>query len=83
MNPNELLITLHDSPAEAPTYKAPIKAIDLSQAVIVGKGMESGKPTVDFLFTDADGNKYVTMLTGAVVEALGQAVMAKRLTDEG
>ena len=46
------------------------KPIEISQAVVVRNGTESGKPTVDFVLTDETGQKYVVMLTGALVNSI-------------
>jgi len=46
------------------------KPIEISKAVVVRNGTESGKPTVDFVLTDQTGQKYVVMLTGALVKAI-------------
>jgi hypothetical protein len=46
------------------------KPIEISKAVVVRNGTESGKPTVDFVLTDETGQKYVVMLTGAPVKAI-------------
>ena len=46
------------------------KPIKISQAVVVRNGTEAGRPTVDFVLTDETGQKYVVMLTGALVKAI-------------
>jgi len=46
------------------------KPIEISKAVVVRKGTQSGKPTVDFVLTDQAGQKYVVMLTGALVKSI-------------
>jgi hypothetical protein len=71
MNPNMLVIV--DSPEEAPNYRrdsVDIRSAVISKVVIVKKGMENGKSTVDFQFQDNEGNQFVAMLTGALVQQL-------------
>lgn len=46
------------------------KPIKISQAVVVRNGTEAGRPTVDFVLTDETGQKYVVMLTGALVNSI-------------
>lgn len=46
------------------------KPLRIEQAVVVHKGMESGAPTVDLVLTDAQGNKYVTVVTGNILKSL-------------
>ncbi len=73
---NSLSIRISDSPQEAPSYKAPeYRLAKLTTARIVGKGTVSGKPTVDFIFEDENGQKYVAMTTGSLVETLAAAVL--------
>lgn len=69
-----LKISVFDYPGEAAdagyAYTAPVKAATLQEAVIVRQGTKAGNPTVDLIFTDADGNKYVAMITGNLLKAL-------------
>jgi len=72
---NDLNILLHDSPQEAPNYEQPeYKAANLTTAVVVGNGTVDGNPTVDFVFEDENGQKYVAMLTGGLVQNLAGTV---------
>lgn len=76
---NDLRILMADCPAEAPTYRAPeYRAANLTTVQIVGRGTVSGAPTVDFVFVDENGQKYVAMLTGALVETFAGAVRGMR-----
>lgn len=54
--------------AKAP--RGEYKPIELSKAVVVRDGTESNKPTVDFVLTDETGQKYVVMLTGALIKSI-------------
>lgn len=72
---NDLKIQISDTPDEAPTYRLPeYKAANLTTAQIVGHGTTHGNPTVDFIFEDQDGQKYVAMLTAGLVESLDAAI---------
>lgn len=82
---NSLTILLADSPDEAPKYNAPeYRFANLKTAQIVGRGTTSGNPTVDFIFEDETGQKYVAMLTGGLVDNLAAAVrgMKQRTQDQ-
>jgi hypothetical protein len=82
---NQLSITLHDSPTEAPSYNKPEHLFaNLTTARVVGRGTQAGFPTVDFIFEDESGQKYVAMLTGGLVENLAAAVlgMKQRTADQ-
>jgi len=88
MNPGELIIQVVDSPEHAPNYAAENKkagkhgigwlALDITSAIIVCNGTEQGNPTVDLQLQDKNGNKYVAIATGGVIEALGQVVNVRR-----
>ena len=82
---NHLTIRLADSPAEAPSYNKPEYLLaKLTTAQVVGRGTVSGNPTVDFIFEDESGQKYVAMLTGSLVENLAAAIlgMKQRTADQ-
>jgi len=73
-----LQIEVANSPDEAPNYNrdfVDVHAARITKVVIVNKGMESGKPTVDFQFESMDGDKFVALLTGDIVKALADAVL--------
>lgn len=76
---NDLQILMADSPSEAPVYREPeYRAANLTTAHVVGRGTVNGNPTVDFVFVDAGGQKYVAMLTGSLVETLVGAIRGMR-----
>jgi hypothetical protein len=82
---NSLSIRLADTPHEAPKYNKPEYLFaNLVAAQIVGRGTVAGNPTVDFIFEDENGQKYVAMLTGGIVENLAAAVlgMKQRTADQ-
>lgn len=45
----------------------PIRVIDV---VVVQKGTEAGRPTVDFVLQAEDGQKFVFMVTGRLLKAI-------------
>lgn len=71
-----LNIITADSPDEAPNYRAmgDVKAATLHTVVVVGNGTEDGNATVDFQFTDEQGNNFVAMLTGKLVRGIVSSV---------
>lgn len=72
---NDLNIVMADTVAEAPNYEKPdYEGANLTTAVVVGNGTVGGNPTVDFVFEDENGQKYIAMLTGGIVESLAGAV---------
>jgi len=76
---NDLKILLADSVAEAPNYEKPeYEGANLTTTHVVGNGTVAGNPTVDFIFEDESGQKYVAMLTGGLVENLADAVRGMR-----
>lgn len=83
MNTNHLEVLLFNTPQEAPHYTAPqYKAADLKTAVIVGRGTKLGNPTVDFVFEDEQGQRYVAMLTAALIENLTGAILGMKKRGE-
>ncbi len=70
-----------DSVAEAPKYGEDTSLLRIDTALVVGKGMESGAPSVDLQMTDADGRKFLVMTTGTLLEMLGGAIAGKRQRD--
>lgn len=75
---NTLKIEIVDSPEQAPNYardQVDVRGAEITKAVIVCKGTEGGKPTVDFQFTARDGSQFVAMLTGDLVKQLAAVVM--------
>lgn len=46
------------------------KALEIKCAVVVKEGTVGGNPTVDFVMEDAEGNKYVAMITGTLLKLL-------------
>ena len=69
---SHLNIEVKNSPSEAPNYnkEIDIRRIVICKVIVVGKGTESGKATVDFQMVTEDGARFVAMLTGALVRQL-------------
>ncbi|MGD2065606.1 MAG: hypothetical protein PVI43_00365 [Candidatus Bathyarchaeota archaeon] len=83
MSTNAVNIKIFDSPEEAPNYNEleSWNAAEITEFGIVGKGTAEGNPTVDIQFKDKDGNRYVAMVTGGLIEMLAGAIQGKRLRD--
>ncbi len=82
---NHLEVRMHDSPDVAPKYNAPeFKAASLEIAHVVGRGTNNGNPTVDLVFIDANGQQYVAMITGGIIQNLAGCVsgMKQRTEDQ-
>jgi len=62
---------------EAPNYNKlaeKYESIRIEKAIIVKKGMTSGRPSVDIQCQDSNGNKFLIFAKGGVIEMLGAAV---------
>jgi len=73
MNPNTLQIKICESAKEAPNWVEDYPdtvPLDLTKAIIVRKGMESGNDTVDLVLTDSEGKQYVTMITARLLKTV-------------
>ncbi len=76
---NVLSVKMSDSPQEAPIYRPPeYLGARIDHVHVVGRGTIDGNPTVDFVFVDEKGQKYVAMLTGGLVETLTGAIQGMR-----
>lgn len=51
-------------------YHDGYKAVRLEHAVVVKNGTVSGNATVDLVFVDEQGNKYMTMITGNLLNSV-------------
>lgn len=54
----------------AATGQAPIRPIEVKQVLVVRHGTESGKSTVDFILENEIGERYVFMVTGALLKSI-------------
>lgn len=76
---NSLSIKQFQSPNEAPKFTRPeFAAAKIDCVNIVRKGTEEGRSTVDLVFQDEKGQKYIVMLTGRLIHSL-----SKIIGDEG
>ena len=46
------------------------KAVEIDTVVVIKNGTETGKPTVDIILKDQEGNKMVVMVTGALLKSI-------------
>ena len=73
---NSLNITLCKDAADATQqgfhYREPeYKSMKIERVVVVQDGTQSGKSTVDFILVDpATGQKYVALVTGALLKSI-------------
>lgn len=58
----------------APKYGEDFKIVRATKAIVVPNGTVTNKPTVDLQLVDADGNKYVAMITRSLAVMLGKIV---------
>lgn len=67
-----LSIEIKDSPEVAPNYgkEGGWKGAVLKKAIIVKNGTISGAATIDLQFEDEHGNKYVAMVTAALLKGV-------------
>lgn len=47
-----------------------VKPVEVKQVVVVRNGTESGKSTVDFVMEDEAGQRFVFMVTGALLKSI-------------
>lgn len=48
----------------------PVKPIEVQKVVVVRNGTQAGNPTVDFVLQDETGQRFVFMVTGALLKAI-------------
>lgn len=51
-------------------YREGFTGVHIDKVVVVRKGTEAGKSTVDFILKDEKGNQYVVMVTGALLKSI-------------
>ena len=71
----ELAVTICDDPSDATEkgyfYRPPVYLpIRINKAVVVRKGTEGGKSTVDLIMEDEKGQKYVCMIPHALLNSI-------------
>lgn len=81
---NDLEIKLFDSPQEAPVFRTPeYNAANFKTVHVVGKGTVSGNPTLDLIFEDENGQKYIAMITAALWESVNGAIQGLKERTSG
>lgn len=71
MGTNDIKLRMFNKPEEAPVYSRPVyKGASLEEAIVVRNGTTGGKATVDLIFVDETGQKYVTMITESLLNAV-------------
>lgn len=75
MNTNTLAIEIMQSPDQAVdagyVYRSPeYLPVNIDKTVVVRQGTVDGGATVDIIFKDAKGQKYVTMITANLLRSL-------------
>lgn len=69
-------ITRYSDPKEAPNYNhlGGFKAAKLTNIAVVEKGTVGGNATVDLVFEDESGQKYIVMVMGSLINAVNALV---------
>lgn len=69
-----LQVVICESPDDASgkghIYGEDYKILDLKKAVVVKNGTQEGNSTVDLVFEDIDGNKYVALCTSNIITSI-------------
>lgn len=79
MGTNDLTIQLCQTVADAPKYDKPeYLYATLKKAVVVREGTKQGNDTVDLIFIDEKGQKYVTMITAKLLKQLAGITITER-----
>lgn len=83
---NSIAIKICESYLEAPDYKQGLRGgagfigAELTDAIIVRKGMESGNDTIDLHFVDQDGKKYIAMTTARLLKTVTDLCIVENQT---
>lgn len=74
---NHLSITICQDAADAIAQgfnwnaaKPAVKPIEITNVVVVRKGTQAGNPTVDLVLQDETGQRFVCMVTGALIKSI-------------
>jgi carbamoylphosphate synthase large subunit len=74
MGTNDLKIDMFANPEEAPHFTRPeYKAAEIDHCNVIRNGTVQGNTTVDIIFKDESGQKYVLMITGRLIGLLAAA----------
>ena len=75
MGTNNIVIKNFNSIEEAPIYNLPKhRYAELEEVCIVRKGTVNGNATLDLIFADEDGQKYVAQVTANLIKTALAAV---------
>lgn len=68
-------IKICQSIKEAPTYREPeYQGAIIEEYVIVKNGTKQGKPTIDIIFKDKNGQKFAVLSTGDLLKGVVAAL---------
>lgn len=73
-----VVIEMVDSPDDAPKYGDDYKPVKIEKCIVVGHGTIQGNPSVDIQLADQQGNKYLVMATGGILEMIASAIKGKK-----
>ena len=60
----------NDATEKGFVYHEGYKPVEIDTVVVVQNGTEGGNSTVDLVMHDQQGNKYVIMITGALLKSI-------------
>lgn len=84
MQTRSLSVKIADSLEQMPKYKSSnTTLLKAHTALILPGGTNEGLPSVDLQLIDADGNEYVVMATGKILEGLGSVIKGVKERDNG
>ena len=71
-----LRINIFQSVEEAPNYSKidEYRASNLIEASVIRKGTQNERSSVDLVFVDEKGRKFVAMTTGKIIRMLAQTI---------
>jgi hypothetical protein len=74
---NQLAVTICNDATDAiaqgfnwATATPPVKPIEVKKVVVVRNGTQAGNATVDFVLEDQTGQRFVFMVTGALLKSI-------------
>jgi len=71
---NHLKVVICENAADAISkgfdYQDMVTAVEIDTVVVVREGTATGKSTVDLVLKDQAGNKFVVMVTGALLKSI-------------
>ena len=76
MGTNHVIVKVCASAKDAPEYATNgegFQFAELAGVIIIRNGTAAGNDTVDLQFKDKDGNKFVAMVSGAIIKTIGNS----------